>query len=170
MPVCKTCQRERRPSQMGPKEVCSACRTKEFRINNPMYNKNWYVNNKEHKIKKTQEWKVRNREYIREYNREYFYEYRYKRYHFDPEFRAKRIAQGERLLNRSPYKSLPFEQERVAIIYEVAKRITELTGIEHHVDHIVPIKGADVSGLHVACNLRVITASENMSKGNSHVT
>lgn len=36
-----------------------------------------------------------------------------------------------------------------------------------HVDHIVPMNGENVSGLHVENNLRIIPARENMQKGNS---
>lgn len=54
----------------------------------------------------------------------------------------------------------------MAEIYHLAQLRTKLTGVEWHVDHIVPLTSKFVSGLHWEGNLQVIPAIENLRKNN----
>lgn len=40
-------------------------------------------------------------------------------------------------------------------------------GKKYHVDHIIPLKGANICGLHIPSNLRIITKKSNEAKSNS---
>jgi hypothetical protein len=65
--------------------------------------------------------------------------------------------------NRTPKWA---DHKAIQSFYEEAIRLTKITGIPHHVDHIVPLVGHSVSGLHCEHNLQVITAEENIKKNN----
>ena len=46
------------------------------------------------------------------------------------------------------------------------KELEKIFPWKQEVDHIEPLKGKDICGLHVPWNLRVITRFENRSKAN----
>lgn len=66
-------------------------------------------------------------------------------------------------------QATPAWVDRAAIeaIYVEARRLERVTGVAHHVDHIIPLRGKAVRGLHVPWNLQAIPAKENYIKGAS---
>ena len=85
-------------------------------------------------------------------------------------YRAANLERGAehvRARQTRKQRAMPVWADRDAIrqIYAECRRISESTGIKHHVDHFYPLKGVTVSGLHNEFNLRVIPAAENQSKG-----
>ena len=71
-------------------------------------------------------------------------------------------------LSASPPWMTAEDWDAITEIYIAARQLSEATGIPHEVDHIVPLQGKNVSGLHVAWNLRPITAAQNRAKGRAH--
>lgn len=83
--------------------------------------------------------------------------------------RAKiQMARKSAKLQRTPAWLTDFDLLKIKCYYEVAAMRTREGNQSWHVDHIIPLQGEFVSGLHVPSNLRVIPALENMRKSNHY--
>lgn len=69
-------------------------------------------------------------------------------------------------IQRTPEWLTDSDLERMKCMYQLAAMRNQESGYAWHVDHIIPLQGEFVSGLHVPNNLRVIPAVENMRKNN----
>jgi hypothetical protein len=109
----------------------------------------------------TAAWRNRNREKIKQYAGEYRQRLEVKA--------SKAKRQQERHVNKlkSEYK---WDAELHDFVMEEAYSLSQLrtvvTGVKHNVDHIIPLRGKLVCGLHVWNNIRVITYLENILKSN----
>lgn len=71
-----------------------------------------------------------------------------------------------RKLNATPPWLTEEDYRRIGTEYELAQWTSSVMKSSYHVDHIVPLKGKKVCGLHVPWNLQVIPAITNIQKGN----
>lgn len=155
-----------RSSKSGLKGSCKACcsiAAKKWQSENREklneYRKDWrernwsknsdakkesYARNRKNCLSRARKWQSANKE--KEYARH----------------SAKRAAR----LKAVPNWLSELDKWIISEIYNLSMLRTKITGIKWHVDHIVPLQGNGVCGLHVPWNLRVIPAKENLAKGN----
>lgn len=55
----------------------------------------------------------------------------------------------------------------IECVYNYCTALRQI-GLDYHVDHIVPLRGEIVSGMHVPWNLQVIPKLKNLEKGNRY--
>lgn len=71
---------------------------------------------------------------------------------------------------RTPGWLTELDYEHIQLFYEAAALLTKETGIKFQVDHIIPLQGKEISGLHVPKNLQILSAAENLEKRNKFVS
>ena len=155
----------------------------------------YYLKNKESLLEKNKAWALANAEQIRlvkqqwnaalpEKTKESYNEKARVRYHQKKQWNAERkkiyraankhltnsYASRRRasLLQRIPIWQTEFDALKIKCIYSIATMLSRVNNEPWTVDHIIPLQGKIVSGLHVPSNLQVMRARENEAKRNKY--
>lgn len=106
--------------------------------------------------------------YMKEYNLLPKQKEAVRSYHKRPEWKAYRSMYHRKRRQHIDSRATPSwaDKNKIADVYSLAYRLTQETGTPYEVDHIVPLRGRLVSGLHVHYNLRAIPKSVNQTKHN----
>ncbi len=133
--------------------------------------KQWQQANKETVNERTRTWRKTQPESARRTHEKYYAANREQKLAFNRAWRKlnKAVVQQYGAKRRAMIKqAMPVwaNVDDIIAVYKQSVLRTQETGIPHHVDHIVPLGGDTVCGLHVAWNLQVLEGAENMRKGN----
>jgi len=92
-------------------------------------------------------WQRKNREHLRAYQREYY----------SGKYAARNAKNSKRLKERYVYNDM----DEIQKFYRKCPK-------GFHVDHIIPLNGKNISGLHTIGNLQYLLATENQHKYNKY--
>ena len=136
--------------------------------------KKYYQENRDEIAARNKKYREENREKVAARAKRYYEENRDKHLARDkkycaenPEKKAAAVAKRRSAkIERIPSWSNDDDLKAIKKIYARCKRINKLTGVEHQVDHVIPLQGDSISGLHHSTNLAIIPAALNRSKKN----
>jgi transcriptional regulator with AAA-type ATPase domain len=160
--------------------VCHAEKAAEFlpkwREKNPKKNKIYAEKYADAHAASTKAWRDANKERCYETGKKWRQQYPEKCNEFSREWRSRnrdamnalKAKRRADILTRLPKWLSSDEKWMIGQAYSLARLRTQMTGFDWHVDHVLPLRGRTVSGLHTPYNLQVIPAVENLRKGNSH--
>ena len=169
MKHCKPCGTDKNTAEFnkdkysgdGFQSRCKACQ-KAYKVKNKL---RVQANNKAYKADNRSKIRIQNREWQQANpDKRDSYAKNWQQANLD---RVNAISAKSRIAKKQGH-ALWADHDAISAFYTEAQRLTKLTGVSHHVDHIIPLQGENVSGLHVETNLQVIPYHENLSKSNKY--
>lgn len=155
-PRCKSCTAEYQASRADSLREYVA----EWRSRNPGYGARWAVENKDRHNATQRAYYQRHKDEILRRHKPYQKAWLQANKHLSAAARARRRARERQAQPQWANDTV------IAFLYATRQYLSEVTEQEWHVDHVVPLQGANVCGLHIHSNLRVVPADVNRSKGN----
>jgi hypothetical protein len=133
----------------------------DFKAAEMVYKKIYREKTSEQRSAYMAQWRIDNQEWVKKYSKTYR-EQNKARYNY--------LCQKRKidLLKRTPAWLTQDDLWIIEQAYELAALRTRMLGVVFHVDHVLPLRGNTVCGLHVPQNIRVVTWLENQSKSNKH--
>jgi hypothetical protein len=110
-------------------------------------------------LKKKRQWQAKNKDHVYWYNNKWFRENPWSRSAKEARRRASLLQATPKWVNEQHHKD-------IMSVYRLAKKLEFLFNTKYHVDHIVPLQGENVCGLHVPWNLQILEAKLNCKKSN----
>jgi hypothetical protein len=139
-------------------------KVKEWRAENPdklaEQHKRYAARYPEKMVAKVLAWKERNPKKAAEVSRKSRQKHAARVLANKAKYRAAKLQATPSWLNKGHW----FEIGCVYLYRDALKRV----GLDYHVDHVVPLQGKKVSGLHVPENLQVLPADRNRLKNNHY--
>lgn len=152
-PDCKTCSAKRHKTRYDAKrsEILEQLKTPEVRARRNATKRAWDDKNRDKLRRQSREYYSQNRERLCQYQREW----RRRNKGKVNEYKMNRLARVA--------KAVPTwaDRESIRLFYENCPE-------GYHVDHIIPLRGDLVSGLHVLENLQYLPAVDNLKKSNRY--
>jgi len=153
--TCSKCKQEKQIGEFYKRSDrgtyyawCKQCKTQS--------NRKWHQENKERHRELTQRWYNENKEYHLQNSKKWYESNKHRKL-------ESYYARVERIKRATPNWA---ERKELQEIYRKCSEINKQTGIQHQVDHIIPLCNNHVCGLNVPDNLQIITAEENLRKSN----
>lgn len=154
--LCNGCKQElshksfhKGNGKFGLRSRCKIC-VKSYKARKGYHNE-WYEKNKE-----------KQREYKRNYYQQNIDKCRLERAEFDKNNKQAKAFREAKRRAKKLNATLPGFDDEIKNIY-----LNCPDG--YHVDHIMPLQGVTVSGLHVPWNLQYLPATDNLKKSNKLV-